>query len=161
MIDDLTEVSNRRHLEAEIETRLNEIARHGLPFGLIFMDIDRFRDFNGSHGHDAGDALLRLLARALSSSVRAYDLIGRWSGEEFVSVVRHVDRDNLTHIAERYRKLLANSFVQQGERRLGVTVSIGATIAKPGDTVESLIRRAGGLMAISQGQGGNRVTVEE
>lgn len=158
--DALTGLPNRRFLENFISSRIEEMARYGWAFGLIFIDIDHFKLVNDIYGHDAGDEALRMIARTLTHVSRSFDAVGRWGGEEFVVVVINVDREGLLHIAERYRAMIESSDLTDGEDTLMITVSVGGTTAHSGDTLLSLIKRADGLMYRSKQLGRNRVTVD-
>ena len=160
LVDPLTRMVNRRHLEASLQTRIEELNRYGWQFGLLFIDIDHFKRVNDDHGHDTGDKLLRLVAMTLSNSVRPFDLVGRWGGEEFLAIVVNVNQEQLTHIANRARSLVAQSTLQLDDQSLGVTISIGATLAARGDDVDSLVQRADELMYESKARGRNRITTE-
>lgn len=161
LIDPLTNLVNRRHLEASLDTRLAEQQRYGWRFGVLFIDIDHFKRVNDSHGHEVGDLLLRLVAMTLSNSMRPFDLVGRWGGEEFVAIVTKVTPQQLEHIAERARILVAESDILQDGQRLSVTISTGATMARSDDTVDTLIRRADRLMYASKTAGRNRTTTDQ
>jgi diguanylate cyclase (GGDEF)-like protein len=159
MLDSLTQLANRRYLESEINSRLNEAIRCGLRFGVLFIDVDHFKRFNDTHGHDGGDRVLQTLARTLTSTARSYDLYGRWGGEEFVGVIRNVDRKGLLAIGERCRKLIEHSQIDLGSSRQQITISIGASVAEPGDDINALIKRADQLMYQSKAGGRNRITI--
>lgn len=151
---------NRAFLEKEIQGRLDERRRYGLPTGLLFVDIDRFKTVNDRFGHAAGDDLMRIVADTLSRASRSFDVVGRWGGEEFVGILRNVGPESLAQIAERYRMLIEHSYSTQNADPIRVTVSIGATLARTADTVSSLVERADRLMYASKSAGRNRVTAE-
>ena len=91
LIDPLTQLPNRRHLEAQVHARLEELRRSRVGFGLLFLDIDQFKQVNDRYGHDAGDQVLTIVAKTLSLSVRPFDVVGRWGGEEFAGIIAHAD----------------------------------------------------------------------
>lgn len=159
LVDPLTNLPNRRHLEAQVHARLEELRRSRVGFGMLFLDIDRFKEVNDRYGHAVGDQVLTVVGRTLSLSVRPFDVVGRWGGEEFAGIIAHADRAMLSGVAERLRVLVAQSRAQTAEGELTITVSIGATLAEPGDKPDSLLRRADALMYASKAQGRNRVTV--
>jgi diguanylate cyclase (GGDEF)-like protein len=161
LLDSLTGLPNRRHLESEIIGNLAKLSRTGESFGLLFFDIDRFKRFNDTCGHRLGDEVLRVLAKTLLSCVRPYDLIGRWGGEEFVGVFPGIDTEGLRRTAERLRTLAAMSRVATGNGSVSVTVSIGGAVASCGDSLDSLLRKVDGLMYHSKNLGGNRSTLEQ
>lgn len=158
-IDALTGLANRRYTEIALNARYEELQRYGWPFGVIFIDIDRFKEINDRHGHETGDAVLAMVAKNLLSSVRSFDVVGRWGGEEFVAVVANVDHEELRAGANRIRVLIEQSTLP-GDPPLKVTVSLGATLARPEDTVAGIISRADRLMYESKTAGRNRVTVD-
>ncbi len=159
LVDPVTEVRNRHFLEISLGSILKEVDRYNWPMGLLFVDIDRFKRVNDSYGHDSGDRVLKAVAQTLVRSVRAFDVVGRWGGEEFVLIVRNITERNLAVLAEKIRVLVAKSFVTLASAEVGVTVSIGATALVPGDTVDEAIARADRLMYKSKAAGRNRATV--
>ena len=100
-----------------------------------------------------------MMAQTLVHSSRSFDTVGRWGGEEFVVAVVNVDWDKLSHIAERYRRMIESSTVITGGADIRMTVSLGATLACQGDTLDSLVKRADGLMYQSKLAGRNCVTL--
>lgn len=160
LLDALTQLANRRYLEREIEARLEEMSRYDIPFGVLFMDIDDFKQVNDLYGHDTGDRVLKFVAGTLSANSRPFDLYGRWGGEEFVGIVRNVNPANLKHMGQRLRRLVEKSFLVGDDGvKLRVTISIGATMALPDDTIHSLLQRADTLMYQSKRAGKNRITM--
>ncbi len=158
--DTLTNLPNRRYLDKHLMAKLDELARYDWPFGLIFLDIDHFKAINDTHGHDVGDETLKTLARTLVNCSRSFDTVARWGGEEFVVVVANVDRVKLRRIAERYRSMVESSTVAAGETIFRMTISLGATLARKKDTLDSLLKRADGLMYQSKLAGRNCVTLD-
>lgn len=159
LLDPVTELRNRHFLEISLQAILKEVNRYNWPMGLLFVDIDRFKRVNDAYGHEAGDEILKAVAQTLARSVRAFDIVGRWGGEEFVVVVRNITEKNLALLAEKIRALVGRSFVTMAASQVGVTVSIGATTLAPDDTVDSAIARADRLMYKSKAAGRNRVTL--
>ena len=161
LIDPLTGLPNRRHLETQLHSRLEELRRSGIGFGLLFLDVDHFKQFNDRYGHDIGDQVLTIVANTLSFSVRPFDIMCRWGGEELAGIFPHTDEATLEAIAERLRILVAHSRVDTGSGVLTVTVSIGGTVAGPDHSAASLVKRADTLMYASKTHGRNRVTIRE
>jgi diguanylate cyclase (GGDEF)-like protein/PAS domain S-box-containing protein len=160
-LDKLTQLPNRHYIEFELEGRLAEMGRYGLSFGLLIMDIDHFKGFNDTYGHDVGDTVLKTVANTLMTNARPYDLFGRWGGEEFIGIIRDVDLPALSGIGERVRILVEKSHVQTAESILSVTISLGGTMAIAGDSIESLIKRADNLLYESKQKGRNRLTIDK
>jgi len=153
--DKLSKLPNRGYIESEIDLRFHEFKRFGQSFGVLFLDIDHFKHFNDTFGHDAGDLILKTVARTLRSSSRPFDIFGRWGGEEFVGIIKNVDRHTLAKIGNRYRKLIENSSIALDDKPVGITVSIGATVAKNDDSKSSIIKRADLLMYECKQKGRN------
>lgn len=157
LVDPVTEIRNRRFLETSLQAVINEIRRQSWPMGLLFVDIDRFKQVNDTYGHEEGDEVLRAVAQTLARAVRGYDLVGRWGGEEFVLVIRNVTVKNLARLAEKLRALVANSSLDVAGTKVAVTVSIGATSIVAEDTVADAVGRAESLMYVAKASGRNRV----
>ena len=161
LIDSLTGLGNRRYTEMTVSARLDETKRYGWPFGVLFVDIDRFKRVNDALGHSVGDEVLGMVGRTLQNSLRPFDFLGRWGGEEFVAVVVNVEADQLRPVAERARALVARSRLTRDEGPVEVTVSIGATIARKEDTPETLVSRADRLMYQAKRAGRNLLVFED
>lgn len=159
LLDPLTEVGNRRYAELNLRARMNEIRRYGWPFGVLFIDIDHFKRINDLFSHDIGDRILKMMARTLSNSVRSFDLICRWGGEEFLAIIVNVNRDSLYLVAEKLRLMIERSSITHDSRIIMATISIGATMASQEDTWEELVSRADRLMYQSKEKGRNRTTL--
>lgn len=157
--DPLTEVGNRRFADLKLESSLTEFRGHGLHHGVLFVDIDRFKEVNDRYGHMAGDKVLVAVGRTMQSNLRTTDFVARWGGEEFLAIVFNVDRARLTALAENLRMLVASSVVTIDDLDISVTVSIGATLMRPGDDRTSLVARADALMYRSKQEGRDRVTI--
>jgi diguanylate cyclase (GGDEF)-like protein/PAS domain S-box-containing protein len=156
----LTGVANRAYSQDSLENALDEYRRYGASFGVVFIDIDYFKSVNDIHGHETGDLVLKAVASTIMKSLRSFDFVGRWGGDEFIVIAPHVDRRALGEIVERLWALIGSAAVMVGGRRLPVTVSIGAAVARVEDTPEILIDRADRLMYRSKAAGRNRVTLD-
>jgi diguanylate cyclase (GGDEF)-like protein len=146
-------------MEMSLSTVLKEVGRYLWPMGLLYVDIDRFKRINDSYGHEAGDKVLKAVAQTLVRSVRAFDVVGRWGGDEFILIIRNITEKNLGQLAEKLRLLIGKIFVTMAASEIGVTVSIGATPLTPDDTLDSAVGRADELLYRSKSDGRNRVTV--
>jgi diguanylate cyclase (GGDEF)-like protein/PAS domain S-box-containing protein len=160
-LDTLTGVGNRRYGEMTLSTRIYDLQAHNTPFGVLFMDIDHFKRFNDQYGHKTGDDVLVMVAKSISLSLRKMDVVSRWGGEEFIVILPGATSVIIRSLSERIRILIENSFFLVGEDKLHVTVSIGATMSRIEDTVESIVNRADRLMYLSKSGGRNRVTEDE
>ncbi len=161
LIDHLTGLPNRRHIDAHLESALAEADRYGTRFGVLLFDIDHFKAINDQHGHQAGDEVLKTVSRTLGASARAGDMVGRWGGEEFLLVARTVGRDGLARAGERFRVLVESSVCRHAGAEFRVTASVGAAMHKPGDTADSLIARADRALYRAKETGRNRVVVDD
>jgi len=159
LLDPLTKLGNRRYGEMNLSGKLRELKRYGWPFGILFIDIDRFKVVNDTYGHDAGDRVLRLVAVTISNGLRSSDMVSRWGGEEFVAIVASVDDEKLRLVGEKIRALVERSSIPFEDEQRNVTVSIGATLARKRDSVNTIIKRADTLMYRSKKEGRNRLSI--
>lgn len=159
LLDPLTEIGNRRYAETNLHTRLEEMHRYGWPFGIISFDIDNLKIFNDKYGHDLGDRVLKMVARSLVSSVRSFDIVSRWGGDEFLAIIINVDEEQLFLIAEKLRVLSEESSLSLGDTKIQATISVGATLARSEDTVDRLLKRADKLVYRSKHSGKNNISM--
>lgn len=160
LIDPLTGLANRRYLEKVLESKTDEMKRYDLSFGLVFIDIDHFKNVNDSYGHDMGDKVLWSVAQNLSTVVRSSDIIGRWGGEEFVAVIQNLGQKELEVVAEKMRKTVEELEVAGNDGPISVTISLGATLATAENGLDKndILRKADELLYTSKDQGRNRIT---
>jgi len=159
MFDQLTKIPNRRYLELKLKSFYKSYKTSGKRFGLIFFDIDNFKKFNDEYGHDCGDMVLKTVGKTLKGVFRPDDVFGRWGGEEFLVIVANVDEKAVFSSAERFRKIIESSFVDCANRKLRITVSIGATVIKDEDTIEDILKRVDDLMYQAKQKGKNMVVL--
>lgn len=157
-MDPVTHLPPRAFGDKELDRRLRDAAADGTGLGLLFADLDHFKAINDTHGHRIGDAVLRMAAQSLANALGRDDIPVRWGGEEFVVLLPGADERRLLRTAERVRMLVENSWLPNDDEQVRVTVSIGATLARPEDSAESLVDRADGFMYRSKASGRNRVT---
>jgi diguanylate cyclase (GGDEF)-like protein/PAS domain S-box-containing protein len=160
LVDPLTGLPNRRYMEMSLQSRFEELQRYRWPFGVLFIDIDHFKNINGTYGHDAGDRLLRAVGNTMVHSLRPFDQIGRWVGEKFLAILVNIDEGNLYSVAHRTRLIIERSTFALGEKNIRVTVSIGATRAYNRDTVNTVVQRADHLLYQSKQSGRNCVSMQ-
>jgi two-component system, cell cycle response regulator len=159
--DFLTHLWNRSSILDILQKELVRGARENRSVGVVLADLDRFKNVNDTFGHFAGDALLREFSRRMLVSMRSYDAIGRYGGEEFLTILPGCDETCCVNQAERMRLTLASEPMVLGDARLTITASFGATSWRPGmpALAENLIRTADNALYMAKNQGRNRVVV--
>lgn len=159
--DGLTNLHNRRFFDERLATEVAFARRHGTLLGILMLDIDHFKRVNDTHGHLAGDHVLVEVARTVATRVRAEDVVARYGGEEIVVLVRDIPPQGVEVLAERLRAAVEALRVPHAGRSLGVTVSIGALVARPGRDTDpaALVAAADRLLYEAKAAGRNRVRV--
>ena len=162
VIDALTGLNNRRYFETQIGAIVEHAARRGRPVSLMILDIDHFKTVNDTHGHDAGDEVLKSFAARTRKVVRANDIVCRFGGEEFVIVMPDTTMNVAALIAERVRHTVEQDpFTVGGEHgAIPVTVSIGIAERGRDNAPEALYRRADQALYRSKSTGRNKVTAD-
>jgi diguanylate cyclase (GGDEF)-like protein/PAS domain S-box-containing protein len=159
LLDPLTGIGNRRHIEMRIKSELMMYHESSNSFGLLFADIDHFKKVNDGFGHEMGDKALRMVANTFRHNLRVTDTMGRWGGEEFVILINNIDGDDLQTVSNKLHFLVSQSRLDTENQPVSVTVSLGATLVTKEDTMETLVHRADQLMYQSKNAGRNRVTI--
>ncbi|AZI44808.1 diguanylate cyclase (plasmid) [Deinococcus psychrotolerans] len=161
--DPLTGLFNRRYLEETFERELRRSERKGEAIGLIMLDVDRFKVFNDTHGHEAGDVLLKALGGVLRESVRAEDVACRYGGEEFTLLLPGANQQQTFDRAEQIREAIVRLKVtNQGKVLEGVSASLGvATFPQHGRELAVLVRAADLALYRAKREGRNRVVNAE
>lgn len=154
--DPMTQLANRAEFDRMLAFFVEQYRRHRGPFSLILSDLDRFKQINDVHGHQAGDDAIRSFASILNGQCRAGDLVARYGGEEFAVICAGCDVATAARRAEQLRRQLAATL----QPRLGgrpVTASFGVTEIQPGDTAETVLRRADRALLEAKAKGRNTV----
>jgi diguanylate cyclase (GGDEF)-like protein/PAS domain S-box-containing protein len=161
--DPLTELFNRRYLGETLAREIHRVKRKDAPLGVFMLDLDHFKRFNDTFGHEAGDNLLRALGQFLQVHIRQEDVACRYGGEEFVLILPEAPRDVLLNRAELIRQSVPNlQIYQRGLVLEGTTVSIGVAIfPEHGATGEELLRAADDALYRAKAAGRNRVMVAD
>lgn len=156
--DQLTGVGNRRLLDERLGEAVSFAQRHTLPLSIAMIDVDHFKLFNDTHGHEAGDAVLRGLGKLLRRETRQEDITARFGGEEFVVMMPGTDTDGARTMAERIRCAFENTEI---DPRYGcATASFGVAHLREDDSPESLLARADRALYAAKEAGRNRTVVE-
>ena len=160
LTDPLTGLGNRRYLEKVLLGRFAQWQRDARSFGVVILDIDRFKSVNDAHGHEIGDRLLQSVARSLAAAARQSDDVVRYGGEEFVVVTEASGHDELQALGERLRLVVQRSHAAAADgAQIRVTASAGATQVGPDDDAASLLRRSDGLLLEAKRAGRDRILV--
>jgi two-component system chemotaxis response regulator CheY len=166
MRDGLTNLFNRRTIQEHAEAELNHACRINAPVSVVLLDIDLFKAVNDQYGHNNGDLALLHIAALVSQSVRPYDWVGRWGGEEFLVVLPGALLPDAGVIAERIRQTMANTPLEliTGES-ISLHASFGVSSAPPPDndypSLEHLVSQADEALYRAKRQGRNRVCLHE
>ena len=162
--DELTGLPNRRFFMSQAKRDLANAVRSESPFSLLMLDVDHFKLINDTQGHEVGDRKLKEIARLLSTELRTGDLVGRLGGEEFGAVLHQADKDRAMEIAERIRRIIADSNISNGTDSGRVTISVGVASrasASDGTDLEKLLLDADTSMYKAKKLGRNRVCCAE
>jgi two-component system, cell cycle response regulator len=162
LTDSLTGLPNRRAIDFWASRELSAAMRHGFPVWVVMADLDHFKSINDTHGHDAGDIVLKSFAEILKSNTRSSNICGRLGGEEFLVVLTHAEKDNATIAIERIRKQFEAQKFTVGHLTFGATASFGIAglraTARP--DFSDLVTRADAALYAAKRQGRNRVEFE-
>ncbi len=158
--DELTGMHNRRSLVSALENEMERALRTDKPFTLMQVDADNLKTVNDSHGHEAGDKLLKHLSTILEDSCRAYDVLARIGGDEFIVLLPGINTESARPIAERILKAVENSSFDYKGNQVSSTVSIGlASFPDTSNNIDELMEKADKAMYQSKTECRNRVTV--
>lgn len=160
LLDPMTEVGNRRFAEVCLAARLNELKRYGWRFGMLFVDVDGFRQAFDRQGEQIANRLLRMVARTIRNRLRCFDNVARWGEDEFIAIVSNVDSDALSSVANMIRRLVEESGLIVESGLIQLTVSIGAVLAQQDESVEEIVKRAEQMMKQAKVDGRNRVATQ-
>jgi diguanylate cyclase len=153
--DALTKLANRRAFDAFLAECVEKFAKDSQPLALVMFDVDHFKKFNDTHGHQAGDEVLRNVGKTLSRAVKKGDLACRYGGEEFAVIMTNTQSAEAQVAAERIRKAIEAMPVQFGGNTLRVTASIGMAQCQPEEDAAGLLRRADESVYASKKAGRN------
>lgn len=153
--DKLTSLYNRHKLDNVLNDEINISRRYKTQFGVLLLDIDDFKKVNDIYGHAIGDTILQEFAIILSRSARGTDTIGRWGGEEFLIITPQSDKTSILEFTHKLKETIqAHSFKEVGQ----ITASIGVSLYKSDDTIQSLLKRVDKALYTSKNKGKNIIS---
>lgn len=157
--DGLTELYNHRYFQEQMKLNVENSKRYGNEFSMIILDIDFFKKFNDTYGHQSGDAVLRQVAQTLKRSVRATDIACRYGGEEMSIILPNTGKNVAHSTAEKIcERVSSNKFKLQGDKEVSVTISLGvSTYPQDGQTPSELIESADKRLYNAKNNGRNQV----
>lgn len=157
--DPLTDTGNRIAMEQTLKREV-DIARRTLqPLSILMVDIDHFKRVNDNHGHIAGDEALKAVASALKDSLRNVDMVFRYGGEEFMVLLSGTSREAASIVGERLRMAVLGIQYLVENRAIELSVSLGCASLLPGESMDSLLRRADNALYVSKRDGRNRLSM--
>lgn len=159
--DPLTGVANRRHFVELVEAEMARSSRYGKQLSILMMDIDQFKEVNDVYGHQAGDIILRALCETCKIVLRAFDIVGRWGGDEFAILLPETPPAMAPQVAERLREAIENTVVDlemHSPRRFSVSIGCASRNDKD-DNLEAILNLADKALYDAKRTGRNRVCV--
>ncbi len=154
--DSLTGVRNRLAYEEAIRHEVKRFRRYARPVSILLLDLDNFKEFNDTHGDDAGDKALILATRMLAKNIRSVDFLARYGGDQFVIIFPELNLKDAKTIADKISRAVAGSQLEYDGVGLTLTISGGVAQLHADDTAESLLERAGAALSTAKERGRNR-----
>jgi diguanylate cyclase (GGDEF)-like protein len=155
----LTGLSNRRVFDERIKGMMEGARRYKRPLTMLSMDLDHFKDINDTHGHQAGDEVLKSVAKVLTEAVRSTDLLVRMGGDEFLLVLDNTDKINAQVLAERLC-LAIDRLNVRADKKVKLGVSIGLAQLRKSETLSQWLERADDILYHAKANGRSRVAVK-
>ncbi len=159
--DHLTGILNRRGLDNAFERETSRSMRHQIPVCYALLDIDNFKMLNDTHGHKVGDDALVYLVESIKDTTRPEDVVSRYGGEEFVILLPNTTLEEAVHILSRIRRNLTKKFFLHENKRLLITFSAGIAQLQPGESQESIFKRADEALYRAKRGGKNQILTSE
>lgn len=158
-LDAATQLPDRGFTDAHLVNLVKYAAEHSIPFGLLFFQLDQLDVLTATHGVDAAEAILNAVAHTLRNGLDPLDFVGRWSADRFLAVIANCANGDFLSTAERLKRLAQSSEVTWWGDPLSVTVSVGGTVLKPGESLAPLLKRAEKAIEQAVAHGGNSAVV--
>jgi diguanylate cyclase (GGDEF)-like protein len=157
--DPLTGAGNRIAMEQTLQREIEMSRRHLQPLSLLMLDIDHFKRVNDSHGHSAGDDVLKAIAATIKAQLRNVDMVFRYGGEEFLILLSNTSREAASMVGERLRYAAQAAEYYADGQLIELTVSLGCSTLLPGESADSLLRRADSALYVAKREGRNRLAM--
>lgn len=157
--DPLTDTGNRVAMTQTLQREVDMARRNLQPLSVLMVDIDHFKQINDQHGHSIGDEALKAVANALKDSLRNVDMVFRYGGEEFLVLLSNTSREAASMVGERLRMAVMGIQYLVENRAIDLSVSLGCASLLPGESMESLLRRADSALYVSKREGRNRLSM--
>lgn len=159
--DSLTGMINHEHVFTELNNALRGAQKEQQPLCVVMADIDHFKSVNDNYGHLAGDGVLKEVAKRIKNSLRGFDIVGRYGGEEFLLILHRAELATARMVAERIRSRIAATPIDLQDALLDITISMGVAMAQPDEVVDSLVERADKALYNAKENGRNQVALAE
>jgi len=159
--DSLTGMINHEHVFSELAKSLESARLQDTPLCIVMADLDYFKKVNDTHGHLAGDGVLKEVANRIKKSLRGFDIVGRYGGEEFLLILNRADLATARMVAERIRSRIVATPIDLPDVLLDVTISMGVAMARSDENVPSLVERADKALYHAKENGRNQVALAE
>jgi diguanylate cyclase len=164
LTDSLTGISNRKAFDAEIQREIRDAIEDGSTFSLLMLDIDHFKEFNDTYGHQVGDQVLRLVGKSLTDGIKGRDFAARYGGEEFVIILPETELTHAVAVANNLRKHVSAKEIinrNSGDKLGRITLSVGVTEFSGDETAEEVIERADSALYTAKHGGRNQVAAAQ
>ena len=159
-IDSLTQIHNRAGMDQRLDIEYRQWLRYEKPLCVALLDIDYFKEVNDKYGHLAGDKALRLIARTLEKSIRGSDFVARFGGEECIVLLNNIDQENIEVPLQKLRESIKRIPFKFKEDPVTITISLGATLFRAGDSIHSAIERADQALYRAKHAGRDQIVID-
>ncbi|RLC58662.1 MAG: hypothetical protein DRH89_00530 [Candidatus Cloacimonadota bacterium] len=158
--DIVTKLPNQHNLKMILKAKIEEYARYQWSFAIYLLEIDNFEKIEASYNEETRNSILSKIGSSLQNEIRPFDIVGRWSENQFMAILVKVDDDKIELLGKRLLKKFAKTPIQVGLGEVKFTLSAGATLIQPEDTPDDIAKRAERLKNYSLGKGGNRLSIK-
>jgi len=158
-LDALTQLPDSAFTETYLADRFKFASEHVIPLGLLSIQLDHLDTLTATHGLEAAEAILNVIAHTLRNGLDPQDFVGRWAGDQFLAIISNCSVDDLLTTAERLKRLAHSSEIIWWGDQLSVTVSVGGAVLVPGEPLEALLGRTVDALKGAGASGGNSVLV--